>query len=96
MSYQTVLEIANNSTLTMRIAACAASEDIPDPQTWASARKWEFASQPGWGATWAYAKDSATVNHNPDIGAREDVIGDAEILAAVQSVKAAEEQQGTA
>ena len=86
MSYQAVLDIANSSSLSMRIAACAASEGIPDPQTWAFNRKWEFASQPGWSDDWAYAKDTLTINKNPDLGARDDVINDTKILTAVQAL----------
>jgi hypothetical protein len=86
MSYQTVIEIVNSGSLMYRIAACAAGEGIADPQTWVSARKWEFASQPGWDDDWAYAKDTATINQNPDIGARDDVINDAKILTAVQAL----------
>jgi hypothetical protein len=86
MSYLTVIEIVNSGSLMSRIVACAASEDIPDPQTWVDMRKWEFASQPGWSNDWAYAKDTATINQNPDIGARDDVINDAKILTAVQAL----------
>jgi hypothetical protein len=86
MSYQTVTEIVNSSSLMSRIAACAASEGIPDPQTWVAMRKWEFASQPGWDDDWSYAEDTATVNQNPDTGARDDVINDGKILTAVQAL----------
>ena len=88
MSYATILEISDNQTLLRRIQACAAQEGIPDPSMWVETHKWELACTPGWGDDWSYAKDTATVNQNPDIGARDDVISDSKILAAVQALNA--------
>lgn len=73
-----------------RAIACAASEGITDPGRWVGERSWKIASTPGWAAKWAYALDTATVNVNPDTGARIDVINDNDILAAIQAIKAAE------
>lgn len=50
---------------------------------------WKFATQEGWAEAWAYAYDNMNENQNPDIGYRTDVISDAQILAAVQSLNPA-------
>lgn len=81
--------MSRSNSLMMRIAACAAMEDVTEPQTWASQRMWIFAAQPGWADAWDYAKGTYTTEKNPDMGARPDVIGDAMILASVQALNAA-------
>ena len=43
-----------------------------------------------WVDSWKYAQDTYNVNQNPDLGIRDDVIGDDKILAAVQAAKAAD------
>lgn len=88
VSYQSIVELSRSTTLQMRIAACAAMEDIEEPQVWAAQRMWKFAAQPGWADAWAYAKDNYTADQNPDIGARPDVISDPMILASVQALAA--------
>lgn len=90
MSYSDVIAMAQSSSLITRIIACAAAEDIPNPTGWVGERNWKFASTPGWAAQWSYAVDTATVNVNPDTGARIDVISDADILSRVQAIWAAE------
>lgn len=89
MTYQSIVEMSRSNTLMMRIAACAAMEDIEDPQVWAAQRMWKFASQPGWSDAWDYAKDNYAPDKNPDTGSRPDVIGDAMILASVQALNVA-------
>lgn len=90
MSYSSIRDIATDGSLMGRITAAAASEGLENPDSWAASRMWKFASQPGWGDKWAYAKDNETVNVNPDSGARTDVISDADILTAVQAIVAEE------
>lgn len=85
MSYAAVVQLARSSSLLDRVAAAAAKEGQDSPQSWALERAWRFAAEPGWAEAWAYAKDTQSVNVNPDTGAREDVISDAMILAAVQA-----------
>ena len=87
MSYSAIVDIANSHTLMQRIIAAAASEGIAGPDSWVMANRWKLAATPGWAADWDYAKDTATANTNPDVGARTDVIDDAKILAAVQAIK---------
>lgn len=86
MTYSSIRNLATDGTLMGRITACAATEGIETPDSWVAARMWKFASQPGWGDKWQYAVDNATANTNPDIGARDDVISDPDILAAVQAL----------
>jgi len=87
MSYSTMVDIANSSSLMHRVAACAAEEGVDtDPVAWAQARSWQLAAQPGWADAWAYAVDNATDDVNPDVGMRSAVINDNMILAAVQAL----------
>lgn len=88
MFYNAVVEMAQSASLRNRVAACAAAEGVTNPEQWAASKMWALASSPGWAEDWAYAQDTYTVNQNPDTGARTDVIGDAQILAAVQALSA--------
>lgn len=90
MAYSDIVQMATNYSLQSRVAAAAAQEGEQDPMTWAQSNAWDFAAQPGWSDAWAYAKDTQTVNQNPDTGARNDVISDGMILSAVQAIRAAE------
>lgn len=90
MTYNSIIEIAQNQALIGRIAAAAVAEGVPDPELWAANHKWQVAAQPGWADAWLYAKENTTVNTNPNIGQRDDVINDAMILAAVQAIREAE------
>lgn len=90
MAYSTIAEIAGSTSLQTRIAGAAAQEGVDLPVGWAATHAWEIAASPEWADNWAYAVDTATVNVNPDTGARNDVISDAMILAAVQALIAAE------
>lgn len=89
MSYTSIVEMANSSSLIGRITAAAAGESISDPQQWTRNNLWKLVSSPNWADQWAYAADTATVNTNPDLGIRTDVISDGNILSAVQTVHAA-------
>lgn len=85
MNYNAIAEMSQSSSLRNRVTACAAECNKTDPSTWSATRMWQIAAAPGWNEAWAYAVDTLTVNQNPDIGARTDVITDAMILAAVQA-----------
>lgn len=87
MAYQSIVQMAGSQSLLARICACAAAEGQAEPMTWAQANMWWLCSAPDWDDAWQYAVDSATVNVNPDTGARDDVINDSMILAAVQSLR---------
>lgn len=89
MSYHAIVEMARSTTLRERIIACAAQEKIKDPETWASSNMWTLATSAGWADDWDYAKGTYTTDKNPEFGERNDIIGDAKILSAVQALKAA-------
>lgn len=90
MSYGSIADMAKSGSLLTRVAACASAEGVDNPLPWANANMWEIAASPSWGEKWDYAKDTWQVNANPDFGARTDVIGDADILAAVQQLAQAQ------
>lgn len=86
MSYTDITIMAGNASLLGRVTAAAAEEGINDPGNWAASNIWQIVAQPGWDDAWNYAEGNKTVNVNPDTGARDDVINDGMILAAVQAV----------
>jgi hypothetical protein len=87
MSYNSVAEMAATPSLINRIAAAAATQGIENPSGWAGMHMWEFAASPGWGDKWDTARANWSINVNPDIGIRTDVITDDDILAAVQEIR---------
>lgn len=88
MAYQSVVEMASSQSLLARIVAAAAGEGMAEPLVWAQANIWKLASTPGWADSWQYAKDTETDEVNPDTGLRPGVIGDQQILSAVQALLA--------
>ncbi|QCQ57558.1 hypothetical protein SEA_WARREN_25 [Microbacterium phage Warren] len=89
MTYATVATIRRDADISNRVAACIAVEGTaPYPEQWAAENAWALAAQPGWAAAW----DSSIAAHpdDPDFrpGNANDVITDAMILAAVQSIQA--------
>jgi hypothetical protein len=89
MSYTSVVEMANSSSLIGRLTAGAAGESIANPEQWTRTYLWKLVSSPGWSDQWQYATDTSTVNTNPDLGIRNDVISDGNILSAIQAVHTA-------
>lgn len=87
MSYRSIDEMARSESLIGRLAAAAAREGVKNPSQWVQVTVWELVSAPTWDVQWDYAVDTLTVNVNPDIGARTDVISDADLLARVQALK---------
>lgn len=83
---QYVVAVATDGDLHQRLAACAAGEGVDDPVSWANARAWKFATQPGW----ADAYQSAVFSFIDRPGWRPGAITDAMILTAVQAVITAE------
>lgn len=88
MSYSTQAQMARDNALLLRVTACAADENIPNPESWAWAHQWQLSSQPGWDAAYAYALASESENPGDEAG----VITDGMILAAVQALRIAESQ----
>jgi hypothetical protein len=87
MSYLGISEIAGNSTMRQRVAACAAAEGAVYPEQWAIDHALHWASAPGWDAAWASALAS---DPDSDPGRNEAAITDGMILAQVQAVMAAD------
>lgn len=92
MTYAAIVEMSNSASLSARVAACAAEQGNSQARQWAGANLISVVADPafGWPAAWDFAKGTATINNNPDIGARDDVISDVMILAAVQARKASQ------
>lgn len=86
MTYSSIVEMAQSQSLSQRIAACAAQEEIAEPQGWVATNMWRLAASPGWAEKWDYAKGTYAKDKNPDTGDRPDVISDEDILAAVQAL----------
>lgn len=90
MTYMSIIEAAESPSLVRRVQAAVAQEaaaadvDIPYLPAWVIDRMLRIVGGSGWAEKWDYAKATQTVNHNPDTGARNDVISDGDILAAVQ------------
>jgi hypothetical protein len=87
MAYRNIVQMAGSQSLIQRIAAAAAMEDKNDALSWASQNIWRLAASPGWDTAWEGAEQQSNrTKFNPDTGMRDDVITDAMILAAVQSL----------
>lgn len=85
MTYTSILEMTQSQSLQGRIAACAAEEGFTgNALEWAFNHVWEIVAAGNWDSNWDSAKASMTVNDNPDMGARNDVVSDAMILSVVQ------------
>lgn len=82
MSYLTQSKIAADSSILLRLTACAAIEGVEHPSEWVNTRVWQVATQPGWHE--AYGDALAAGGTDP--GADEAVITDGMILSAVQSL----------
>lgn len=88
MAYQDIVEMHSSQELMLRVSACVAGEGVATPQDWVADHSWAIASQPGWADNWSYARDQG--HDIADRGRSDVVITDAQILAAVQSIR----QQG--
>jgi hypothetical protein len=88
MTYRAIVEMARSVSLQQRCAAAAAEQGVTSPDQWVTMRIWQFAASPGWADKWQYATDEITINQQPDLGIRDDVISDGDILAAVQALNA--------
>jgi len=82
VSYRTQALLARDPQLMERITACAATQDVTDPASWAWSHQWQFSAEPGWDAAYSYAIDTNVT----DPGNSEVVVNDGMILAAVQAM----------
>ena len=87
MSYLTQAAIAQNQTLTQRVAQCAAQQEIPNPDGWTQENRRVWASSPGWDTAWESALETNKNQPNYDPGADEAVVTDQMILSEVQAIK---------
>lgn len=55
MSYRTQAQLAKDFDILERVTACAATQLVADPATWASSHQWHLSAEPGWDAAYAYA-----------------------------------------
>jgi len=85
MALQSIVDMANSSSLLARAAACAAQLGENQPMQWAQTYAWKLAVTTGWADKWDAAK--AAAEPPVDMGADPDVISDADILAAVQALR---------
>lgn len=92
MSFSALAAMRQSQGLQQRVTACAAMEGVDFPDQWSQLHTWKIIARPDWVDAFAYAEDNKTANVNQDTGARTDVINDGMILAAVQAVRAEEEQ----
>jgi len=89
MSYSALHRMKESRGLWERLVSAAAQESILHPESWVNENHWPLVSRSDWLDAWKYAEDTMTVNHNPDIGARDDVLNDGMLLAAIQDVNVA-------
>ena len=80
--YLTVSVIAKDPAMHARVTACAAEQQVDNPETWTSELRWKWAAQPDWDEAW----ESAVASGNSDPGADPAVITDGQILSAVQAI----------
>ena len=86
MTYRTVADMVESTSLQRREWAALAKEGIDPPESWQTEHRWKLAASPGWDAAW----DSALAGHpdDPDYDPGDDqgVITDGMILSAVQQI----------
>lgn len=83
--YSTVMNMSKSVGLKNRLIGAAALEGRADANIWVEQNLFSLINDTSWVTAWEYAEDTKTVNVNPDTGARDDVINDSMILAAVQA-----------
>lgn len=85
MAYSDIALLSSDSDFIMRVSACAATESIAEPNRWAMDHQWQMAAVPTFGEKYAYAIATGVARPGND----QSVIGDGEILSAVQSMEPA-------
>lgn len=88
MSYNTIVAMSRSQSLQARVAACAAEEGNTSPLVWAANNLLILVATAGAGLQTTWDSASTDPNANPDTGKRDDVVTDAMIQAAVDSLKA--------
>ncbi|HEY1249534.1 MAG TPA: hypothetical protein VGE97_11140 [Nitrososphaera sp.] len=86
MSYLEQSAIAENPSMSKRVAQCAAQQHAENPDQWTAEHRRHWAASPGWDTAWASALAANPNNPSYDPGADEAVITDQMILSEVQSL----------
>lgn len=92
MTYRSQGKLAQDDNLLIRVVACAATQDVPNPFGWAYDRAWKLSATPGWDDAYNYALTSGVQKPGSD----ESVITDASILSTVQNLLAKEAEAAAA
>lgn len=82
MSYSSSAQLQSDTYFRRRVTACAAEQQVADPEVWANDNSWKMAAMPGF----AEAYESAVASGIPNPGDDPAVITDPQILSAVQSL----------
>ena len=82
MSYKVQADLAEDGQLSRRVIACAATQNIENPEQWAHTNRWPLSSQDGWVDAYAAAVDAGVERPGGD----ENAITDAMILDAVREL----------
>jgi hypothetical protein len=97
-TFLAIAEIADSETMRNRMNAAVTQQvhlgNTPligvnpanDPLSWVGRNRYVWASSPGWGAAWAYAKLSNEADADYDPAKDEACITDGMILATVQAL----------
>ena len=83
MSYMTIADIAASQSMRQRVAACAATQGVGNPENWAYSNAYVWAAAPGWDAAW---ESALAADPDADPGLNEAAITDGMILAQVQTM----------
>jgi hypothetical protein len=83
MAYYDLSLLTQDQDFRMRCVACASTEGIPGPEPWVWEPLWELCSAPGFADAYASALAADPPVEFP--GRDQSVIGDSQILAAVQA-----------
>lgn len=91
-SYSTVVSVVTDGDLQQRFIAAAATEGIPNPDSWVLSNRWALAAhdtgQGGMLDSYQYAIDTDP-NHFKALGRDPGIVSDGVILSVVQAVHAA-------
>lgn len=83
-TYWGITLVAKDEELQSRVTACAAQEGEDSPYNWTMTHQWAWAAQPTWAEKYEYALAVGVARPGQDPA----VITDADILTAVQLLRA--------
>jgi hypothetical protein len=91
-SYLAISQIANDGQMQERLRSCATQQahlgnvTVDDPLAWVMDNRYLWASSPGWGEKWDFARQTHWDDPSYQPGHDPAVITDADILATVQGL----------